>query len=87
MPSEKPKITCSIFQKQEQVIKEITDKINKAKEFKVKIEYAKELLKEVNVLLLCPEFDETNLNCKNCQIIANLRKKVADLIIKAQKLI
>lgn len=87
MPAEKPKINCFIFQKQEPIVKEIIDKINKAKELKVKIKYARELLEEVNVFLLCPEFEETNLNCRNCRIIATLRKKVADLIIKTQKLI
>jgi len=38
------------------------------------------------MLLSCEKYDEKSLNCKNCHFIANLRKKTADLIIKAKKL-
>lgn len=83
---EKAKIKCSTFQKQEPVIGNITDKINKAKDVQKKAEYATELQKEVDVLLSCSDYKEENLDCKNCRFIANLRKKTADLIIKAKKL-
>lgn len=86
MQREKPKINCQTFQKQEPVIKDITDKINKVKGVQEKAIFAKELQKEVNVLLSCADFDNKSLDCKNCRFIANLRKKTADLIIKAKKL-
>lgn len=79
-------ITCFIFQKQEPVIKEITDKINKAKGAQEKAGFADELQKEVNVLLTCVDYKDALLGCKNCRFIANLRKKTADLIIKAKEL-
>lgn len=83
---EEAKISCQTFQKQESAIKDITDKINKAKGVKEKAGNALELQKEVDVLLTCADYDGKSLDCKNCRFIANLRKKTADLIIKAKKL-
>jgi DNA-binding Lrp family transcriptional regulator len=68
------------------VIKDITDKINKAKEVQEKARFAEELQREVDVLLCCPDYDGKSLDCKNCHFIANLRRKTANLIIKAKKL-
>lgn len=82
----KTKINCPTFQKQEPVIKDITDKINKAKDVSGKARFAEELLKEADVLLNCPDYKNENLDCENCHTIANLRKKTANLIIKAKKL-
>ena len=86
MHKEETKINCSIFQKQESVIKEITDKINMAKGVQEKAKNALELQKEVDMFLSCPDYDREKLDCKNCRFIANLRKKTANLIIKAKKL-
>jgi predicted metallo-beta-lactamase superfamily hydrolase len=86
MHKEETKISCSIFQKQESVIKDITDKINKSKEVQEKARFAEELQKEVDVLLSCTDYKSESLDCKNCHFIANLRKKTAGLIIKAKKL-
>ena len=86
MHKEEPKINCPTFQKQESVIKDITDKINRAKGVQEKAGFAEEIEKEVDVLLSCPDYDDKSLDCKNCHFIANLRKKTADLIIKAKKL-
>jgi len=86
MHKEEPKINCPTFQKQESIIKDLTDKINKAKGVQEKAIFAEELQKEVNVLFSCPDRDSKKVNCTNCHFIANLRKKTADLIIKAKKL-
>lgn len=86
MPKEEVKISCKIFQKQEPIIKSITDKINRAGGVQEKAESAEELQKEVDVLISCPEYDGQNRDCKNCHFIANLRKKTAELLIKAKKL-
>jgi len=86
MHKEEPKISCPTFQRQEPVIKEITDKINKSKGVQEKAKFAEELQKEVDVLLSCPDRDSEKTDCTNCHFIANLRKKTADLIIKAKKL-
>ena len=87
MNDKKVKIVCPIFQKQEPAIEELTDKFNRAKGAKEKIEYAEELLKEVNVLLMCPQHKKEDLDCKNCHTIGALRKATAELIIKTKSLI
>ncbi|MEW5767356.1 MAG: hypothetical protein AB1797_06970 [bacterium] len=86
MNENKAKISCPIFQKQEPVIKDITDKINHAKGIQKKASFAKELQKEVDILLSCPDYDGESLNCNNCHFIANLRQRTANLVIKAKKL-
>lgn len=86
MEENKAKISCSTFQKQEPVIKDITEKINKAKGVQEKAVYADELQKEVGVLLNCPDYKKETLNCMNCHFIANLRQRTANIIIKAKKL-
>ena len=79
-------INCPTFQKQESVIKDITDKINQAKGVLEKARFAEELQKEAEVLLSCPDYESQSLDCKNCHFISNLRKKTSNLIIKAKKL-
>jgi hypothetical protein len=86
MSKEDAKINCPTFQKQEPVIEEITAKINGAKGILEKADFAEEFQKEVDVLLCCPDYDEKSADCSNCRFIANMRKKTADLIIKARKL-
>jgi len=79
-------IRCSIFQKQEPVIKEFTDMLNKANGYQRKVELASDLLRNVDVLLNCSEYNPNTLDCKNCRFISNLRKKAANIVIKARKL-
>jgi len=86
MSKKDAKINCSIFQKQEPVIEDITAKINSAEVVLKKAEFAEELREEVNVLLSCPDYNQGNIDCSNCRFIANVRKKTADLVIKAKKL-
>jgi len=86
MSKEDSKINCPTFQKQEPVIEEITAKINGAKGVLEKAEFAEELQKEVNVLLSCPDYNEESTDCSNCRVIANVRKRTTDLVIKAKKL-
>jgi predicted metallo-beta-lactamase superfamily hydrolase len=83
---EEPKINCPIFQKQELLIKDITDKINKTKAIQEKAEFAEELQKKIDALSNCADFKKDNLNCTSCHFVANLRKRAANLIIKAKKL-
>jgi len=86
MNKEEAKINCPTFQKQEPIIKDITTKINGAKGVREKAVFAQELQEAVDVLFNCQSYNSENLDCKNCHFIANLRKKTADLIIKAKKL-
>lgn len=86
MIKEKSSLNCPIFQKQEPIIKNITDKINMGKGAQEKARFAEELQKEVDVLLSCSDYDSKRFDCNNCCFIANLRKKTATLIIKTKKL-
>jgi len=85
MSKEDAKINCSTFQKQEPVLKDITAKINNAKDVLEKAEFAKKLQEEADVLLSCPDYDEKSVDCNNCRFITNLRKKTAGLVVKAKK--
>jgi len=87
MDKERSKINCPIFQKQEPIIKELANNINKAKGVEEKARVSEELKKEIGVLLNCPDYDEKRLDCSSCRFIANLRKRTVDLIIKAKKLV
>lgn len=80
------RIDCPIFQKQEPVIKRLTEDINNAKDLIGKIRNAEELLSKVNTLLDCTEYKEKDPDCNNCHWITNLRRETAELIIKAKKL-
>jgi hypothetical protein len=82
----KAKISCPIFQKQELLIKDVTESVNMAKNVQEKAGFAEELEKEVNVLLSCPDYKGESFECKNCHFISNLRKKTSNLIIRAKKL-
>lgn len=86
MFAEQPEINCPAFQKQEPIIKDITNKINRAEGILAKARFAEEFLKEVNLLLSCPDYDGNKAECKHCRSIAILRKKTAEIIIKAEKL-
>ena len=87
MSEESSKIDCEIFQRQEPLVREITDNINRAKNVLLKAKYAEELNKETEVLLSCSNFSNKEKDCKNCRFIANLRKKTAELVIKSKKLV
>ena len=86
MDKEQNKISCQIFNKQEPVINKITEEINKASGVKEKAGWAEELLKEVKVLLECPQDDGAKLDCMNCRTICELRSRTANLVLKARKL-
>ena len=86
MEKDKTKISCRVFQKQEAVAKDITNKINAIEGVTGKAVFAEEIRKEVDVLLSCQDYKDTSLDCKNCHFIAALRRKTTDLIVKAKKL-
>lgn len=77
------KIKCPIFQSKNEVIGGITKALNEAKNVIRKAYLADRLIKEVEALLSCEHFNKKRIDCKICHYIANLRKKTANLIIKA----
>jgi len=87
MKESEAKINCMVFQTQQDVISNLSAKINRAKSVEEKAVFAKDLQKEVDVLLSCSDYDENRLDCTNCHFIAALRDRTASLIIKAKKLV
>ncbi len=85
MINEKKGINCAIFRTTEAVLRDIKDKLNRAKR-EEKAHFGERLKEEVKVLLSCPEHDGGKLDCLSCHFIANVHKRTADLIIKVGKL-
>lgn len=72
--------TCPIHIHEENVIRQLTEGINEAKNVNEKAAKAQSLINEVNKLLSCKGFDEENWNCRGCHKTALLRKKVSQII-------
>ncbi len=87
MHKEETKISCLAFQRKETIIRDFTDRINAVKIVQEKARFAEEIQKEVDVFLSCAGYKKESLDCKNCHFIANLRKKTANIIIKAKELV
>lgn len=79
-------IHCPLFQSEEEVARKLTSEINEAASIEEKAAKARDLIEEVDALLLCEEYDDKNVDCKNCRVISELRKKTAELVVKARKL-
>jgi hypothetical protein len=79
-------MNCLRFQKQEDAIGGIIAGINQARNIAGKAELAGILQQEVEVLLSCRDYDHNNDDCTRCRFHANVRKRVAGLFIRAQKL-
>ena len=80
------KIKCAIFKSKNETIEGITKAINEAENIEKKAQLAERLIKEANEILSCEHFDEKRIDCEICHYIANLRKKTANLILKAKEL-
>ena len=86
MHTNEPSIKCPTYLKLEPEIQKLTESINQAKDVQEKAALALELQKEVKVLLECPDYKSDGVDCRNCHFLATVRKRVADVIILAQKL-
>ncbi|MBI5306348.1 hypothetical protein HZB04_02075 [Candidatus Wolfebacteria bacterium] len=80
------KIKCPIFTSKNEEIEKINKAINEAGEIGGKARLAERLIKEVDELINCKLFDEKRVDCKICHYIADLRKRTANLILKAKEL-
>ncbi|MEI6633061.1 MAG: hypothetical protein WCP22_04485 [Chlamydiota bacterium] len=86
MEKESRAIGCPKFLRQEDAIKGITDTLNAAKGAAAKAEFAGELKKAVDLLLSCEDHDDKESDCRNCHFIGQIRRKTADLIMRARNL-
>jgi hypothetical protein len=76
-------IKCPTFQIRESLIKDITDRMYRAKEAQEEAGLAEELKKEVEMLLRCQAFESHNVKCKDCRFISTVRKRVFNMVIRA----
>ncbi len=86
MAESTPKLTCALFRKREWGIKELTRDINAARNASDKADLASRLMKEVENLLSCERFSDSNSECRKCRTISLLRKQTAELVIRATTL-
>lgn len=86
MINEKEGINCAIFQTAESVIRDVKDKINRAKR-EEKARFAKRLGEEAGVLFSCPEYSGKKQDCLNCRFIAKAHIRTAEIIIKVGRLV
>lgn len=86
MHAEEPGIQCPNFLKKEPDINKLTESINQAEDVYEKSALALELQKEVNVLLECRDYKRDGVQCRNCHFLATVRRRVAEVMILAEKL-
>jgi len=75
------KMSCSKYLQTEQVIKQLNEEINRARDVATKVSKANELMRVADSLMLCADFEKGNWNCENCQRVASLRKEASQIIL------
>lgn len=81
MENQEVSISCSKFQKKEQEIGGLTEKINQT-QGREKLRWAKELKAEIEPLLRCEDYDQANLECRSCRLISQSRERAAEIVIE-----
>jgi len=81
MPQESINCPTGLFDRQKAEIAEATDALNKASAGSAKRIHAQKLLDATDVLLACPDHDPDSPECQICWELAELRQKVANLVI------
>ncbi len=76
-------MNCSTFLEYEGRIKKLTRSINGHKIISKKVDDAFELIDIINILSICPDYEEINDDCINCRFSLNLRQEIARIIIEA----
>jgi len=81
-------IRCPIgfFSRQEAEIARLTQEINQAPTAAEKAPWAQALMKAVDLLLACEQYDEGSMDCRLCRNFSELRRKTATLVLKAGRL-
>ena len=81
------RIQCSIFRAQEEHVQRLTEQINQARSVVGKAPLAKELCQSARDLLDCEKYQDYSLDCAYCQQFSKLRRKTAQLILVARRLV
>jgi len=77
-------IQCPIdlVPKQEAEVARLTRAINRAPTAAEKSPWAQDLIKAVDVLLACEQYDQESQDCHLCRNFSQLRRKTAALVVK-----
>ena len=76
-------IQCRNFLHHENRIESLTQEINSYEKLSDKGPVADELCEEAETLLNCEDYNENEEDCINCHTISALRKRTAELVLKA----
>jgi len=72
---------CPTYVEIEQIIKKLTEQINRTQDLAIKACKARELIKNVDRLLACKGFEKVKLSCETCHQMAILRKETSQIIL------
>lgn len=79
-------IQCNIHQENYAILNEIKRKINQGTSIGIKAKYAEELSHQVTCLTDCTQYSDQKPDCNYCRLMADLHKKIAELIMSAKRL-
>lgn len=79
------RMSCSKYLETEQVIKRLTEEINRAGDVATKAAKARELMEVADSLLSCVDYERGNWNCENCHRVALLRKEASQIILHVSR--
>jgi len=79
------KMSCSKYLEMEQIIKQLTDEINRAEDVATKAVKARKLMEAADALLSCVDYEKGNWNCEICHRVASLRKEAAQIILHVSR--
>lgn len=76
---------CMKYLDMEELIEKLTREINETSDINLKASKAREMMSAVDALLSCEDYDEDDLTCVNCHIVATLRKKASQIILHVSR--
>jgi predicted transcriptional regulator len=79
------KTNCPTYLETEQIIKSLTEEINKATDLTIKAAKARELMSAADSLLACADFEKGKWNCETCHRVASLRKETSQIILHVSR--
>ena len=79
------RMNCPKYLEMQDIIEQLTEKINRAEGLAEKAIKAQELLEIADDLLSCENYEGGNWSCENCHRAASLRKEVSQIILHVSR--
>jgi len=76
---------CQKYHEKVELVEELTERINAAGTIDLKASIAVELIADVNELLSCNDFNESEIQCIRCRKYASLKESIAQVILDVSK--